>query len=142
MYEAVEMDTGSPNPATETFHNEKEKPQRQRRFCRWSLCSLRVAMGCVCAKLDADFGHEHDDSGWKVQRSRDGRTDAERLLSLCDGERFGALEGYLAFGGDPNIQCEDKQLTQVTATMLAFAATANRIRIVDLLLRQQGREEV
>jgi hypothetical protein len=57
----------------------------------------------------------------------------EELIFLCDMERYGALEGFFARGGNPNIRCTN---TEYSTTMLVYAATANQIRVVDLLLRQ------
>ena len=59
----------------------------------------------------------------------------EELLILCDMERFGALEGFFARGGSPNIRCTS---TEYTTTMLVYAASHNKIRVVDLLLSQDS----
>ena len=102
--------------------------------CSQSTCvALRPGeMGCGSTK-DAgplDSAEQPPASASPSMISLDG---TEELIILCDTERCGALEGFYARGGNPNIRCTN---TEYTTTMLVYAATANKIRVVDLLLSQ------
>ena len=65
-----------------------------------------------------------------AETSADGPPTVVELHGLCSAERIGALERYFAAGGDPNGDADGD------APMLVYAAEANKIRVVELLLKQ------
>ena len=86
-------------------------------------------MGCAESKE----GSPPDKGNDSFQRQVPPNDEVDELLVLCDMDKLGALEGFYAGGGDPNVRCKN---TEYSTTMLVYAATANKIRVVDFLLTQ------